>query len=322
MNKTILIYCILLFTRLSLNSYAQDIFSYSKKIGENDYSKIRELNISVYNNDILSYNFKKKLIPYQSIPEINVLKNGNLVLTYSQEGLVEFFSGSKLLSAHHFYKTHQQNEQILLAAITNKDVIILVSEKNTNIIYTLDLVGNLLDSTNINSGIVSGLASSDNGEFVAVSIYSWEADTIINSSLFLNGNKNIFFQIDEKFDRGIFDSESNQFLGYTNKSSFCLDIVNHNLLWKEKLLTDEIYLTGIFENKHAVFIKGSTPIFKENKWTYPNLSVVSKDMLGNVKTLNKTNSETTASGFSKKNDKTFVNFDKQSIELKLDEKTN
>ncbi|MCB9249605.1 MAG: hypothetical protein H6613_14190 [Ignavibacteriales bacterium] len=161
------------------------IFLIKKIASDNNYSESRELSISVFNNAISQYNFKKTLLPYQSIPEVTILNKDNLLLVYSQEGLVEFYRNSELLTKHLFYKSHQQNEQSILAKASINDVAILISEKAENKIFIFDFSGNLKDSVTVSTGIISGLAYSEDGKYLAASVYNWEKQIEINYQSFL-----------------------------------------------------------------------------------------------------------------------------------------
>ncbi|MFZ1291783.1 MAG: hypothetical protein WAR79_16925 [Melioribacteraceae bacterium] len=297
------------------SAFAQNNFTFEKFITGNNYSETRELKINILNNGIFQYFFTKTLIPYQSIPEINVLDNYKCCLIFSQEGLVEFYENNQLQKQHYVYKSHQQNEQSIISVSNTKKVALLISENFNNRIFLLDLNGEIEDSIYVEDGIFSGLSISENSEIIAASFYNWENENIINQTKIINIIEGTTFYISDKFSMGKFNEDENLFLGFTNKNSFCVNLNEQKLLWKEILGNDEIYLDGILSNRNSVLIKSNYADFENGNWIYKSAEIFSKTESGEKIIINKLSSPFKKVSLDKINYKLNLNLDNEFIEI-------
>ncbi|MCB9249604.1 MAG: hypothetical protein H6613_14185 [Ignavibacteriales bacterium] len=136
-------------------------------------------------------------------------------------------------------------------------------------------------------------------------------------SIIFNRENNTSINIDENFNNGSF-SDSNSFLGFTNKTAFYFDLKNNKVLWKESLTDSEIYLDGISENTNAVLVKANVPNLTNGQWIYSNAKIISKDYFNVEKEIKEINSEVSKVSISKNNNKIFLNVDENKIELEVE----
>lgn len=310
-NKILLIILIINFPQL----FAQSELSFNKKIIGENYFNSRKLVLDIQENGITKYIFEKELLPYQSIPQVYLIDSAKLCLTFPSDGSIEFYQNKIMTNKYFFYKSHPQNEQTLHFANNSFESAILFSENQKNKIFIFDLVGNLKDSIIAEDGIISGFTISNKNNFIAYSFYNWETEEINNKSIILDRKNDKILETEEKFWCGKFNSDDNNFLGFTNKNSFCYNISTKKLLWKSDLANDEIYLDGIWYNNNTLLIKAEAPELKDGNWIYNKANILSINSNGDENIIQIVNSSFSKINFEKAQNKILLKADERLVEL-------
>lgn len=297
--------------------FAQNSITFHKIDSEKSYSEKREIEIILSQNGVIRKSFTKILEPFQSTPEVKILDVNKFYLIFSQEGLIEFYENNEIHKKYFLYKTHQHNEQSIIADNNENNLAVLISENFLNRIFLFNENGEIKDSINVEDGITSGISFSGNGKFIAVSIYNWSDEKILNQTKIYNSNGNVISSINEKFAYGKFYDTDNLFLGFTNKNLFCFDIDENKVLWKENLASNEIYLDAIWNNENIVFIKSQNANLENGNWIYQNAEVISKSKFGEILNLNKFETSFKKAELKFLNNKFYLFFDDKNFEMKI-----
>jgi len=274
---------------------------------------------STYSGEDIIYSIHKILEPHYSIPETIVLRNGNLALLHSLEGVLEIYdtSAQKVLEKE-FYSLPPYNEQTIKYDINNLGMVFIVSEQGDNNINFIENSGKEKTSFKAYNGLLAGVASSENGEVLAYSIMKWEKSELLYKTIFLNLEKESMSEYPLKFEKGCFSNSLDKFLGFTNKSSFYIDLIEEQILWQNDLEDDNIYLDAMIEMDRALFVQAFKPNLVNNKWTYEQTKIIRKDLSGNELIIREITQPTNYVKLIRSGKNISVEIDKNILLLKLD----
>ncbi len=270
---------ILVFLFCVIELFAQENNNlFVEAIGE--YNQQRKLVIKQNGKPLI---FEKVLAPYTSVPDVSKLSNGNLAFVYGIEGIIEFCDkNGNLLSTQYFYKRPPYEEQALKHIIINNGLYLVISENRKNNIYYLDNEGTIKNSFEVPYGLLSGFTVSKKENHIAYSTNNWDEDNLKSSTYIYNKNLEIISQYNFAFEKGDFNETENLFLAQNKFQIYLISVKANDIIWKENLETEEVFLKGFFDNNEVIFIKAETPIFIEKKWQYNKGEILKKSINGKL----------------------------------------
>ena len=207
------------------------------------------LNIKVYNKrGEFVFEVKKTLQSKESAPFPVLTGNGGLVLIDVLEDKAAFYnnSGQKINEVRLLGNLPFAYERKVLTDAQDNLVALLISQKEqpNSTVKIFDTNGNLLHRFVVKGTDGSGIKLSPSNNLIAVSTYSWNADSLVQTTGIFDFDGNAILQIPQKFDNGTFSGNGEFFLAYDKHRIFLLDLKNKNLKWKRNFTADELILTA------------------------------------------------------------------------------
>ena len=249
-----------------------------------NYHEERRIEINVTLNEKSEYSVIKELKPYYSIPKTDVLSNGYLILVHSLEGVVEVYdTNGEIIFQDEYYKLPPYRGQSIKHDIWSQGFLVVSSEQNVNTLYKITNDGNTILSLELEEGMISGIKLSGNGEFFAYSAVEWINDELYYSTTLLSLNGQYYQSIPIHFENGVFSTESNIFVGWGKRNTFCVDIDKANLIWEKRVKSYQLISEAMIDAKDTYILISNNPVLIENKWEYDNIEIISKNRLGDEK---------------------------------------
>ncbi|MCP5062214.1 MAG: hypothetical protein GY936_07115 [Ignavibacteriae bacterium] len=265
-------FLILLFVTLTL--VGQNNFNFKNSFNDLKHFEERELNISIYENGIELYKIKKLLLANFSIPEVVLFENGNFALIHSLEGLLEFYSTGALQTKKILLDNNFYNESSILFSVDNVKIALLITEEQKNKIVLLDDLGNQIFEKEVQDGLGSGIAYSEDADILAVSINNWKKNKLVSNSIFTNIEEGHEFTVPHKFEKGFFGKISSTFLGHSNNKLFLVDLNSNQLLWSKEAKSNSIFIQSKIKDNNVIVLEAPKPEIVNNSWKYQNCEVI------------------------------------------------
>jgi hypothetical protein len=220
------------------------------------------------------------------LAKLEVFENGNSVLISSFSGMLTFIgnSGSKISTKKIIEKMPVEYERNMISVVDNEKLILLLNDPTSeySLIYKYNSSGIRESEFSINKTNVNGIAFSEKLGQVYLSYVEWDNSgkpTELISIIDNNGKE--LATLDGNFEKGFY-TESNQFVGYSNKSIICLDTEKMQLNFKNKVQENHINIDVTFNSGNLIVASAPNPELKDGKWLFKNPTITQLDTAGKV----------------------------------------